>query len=236
MDTADPAAEYLRLAEHYRQMNDEELLQLSAQSDKLTASAHQALASEIRHRGLKAEAIPEDKTLSKSSFEGPKFRQESPSSEAPADDSSETDSGYEEDRKLMELCTVWSLHDALKVQSILDVAGIPFFMGPEKATGVDKVTSNFSNGVSVQIMQIGFPWAYEAMKNNYFPEDNPSEDPREDVQEIPIRCPRCRSTEVIFNRLVSAVGAPSDVSSRKFEWSCDSCGAIWQDDGMAKEG
>jgi len=48
---------------------------------------------------------------------------------------------YAEDRELFEICAVWSLRDALQVQSMLDVAGIPFFMGEEKATGVDSVTS-----------------------------------------------------------------------------------------------
>ena len=63
----------------------------------------------------------------------------------------------------MDLCTVWSVRDALKVQNILDVAGIPFFMGAEKATGVDEVTSNFAEGVVVRIMQIGIPWSRSPM-------------------------------------------------------------------------
>ncbi len=235
MDALDPAGEYLRLTAHYRQMRDEELLLLVPQSDELTPLAQQVLASEVWHRGLKV-AVPAGEIASaKSPFAGPKFRQELTSSEGPAADSADADSSYEDDRKLVELCTVWSLRDALKVQRILDVAGIPFFMGAEKATGADKVTSNFANGLSVQIMQIGFPWAYEAMKNNYLPEDNPSPEPAEDLQEISVRCPKCRSTEVIFNRLVAAAGTPNDASSRKFEWTCNSCGENWQDDGVAKE-
>jgi len=38
-------------------------------------------------------------------------------------------------------------------------------MGEEKATGVDYVTSNFPQGVSVQIMRIGWPWARQALKH-----------------------------------------------------------------------
>jgi hypothetical protein len=235
MDTLDPAAGYLRLAEHYRQLSDEELLLLIPQSDELTPSAQQALANEVRHRGLKVESKPEEKPSSQSSFHPPKFRQASSSADGPKDESPD-DTAYDDDRKLVELCTVWSLRDALKVQSILDVAGIPFFMGAEKATGVDKVTSNFSNGVSVQIMQIGWPWAMEAMWRNYFPEDDPTPREPENFEAPPIRCPRCRSTEVVFNRLVAAAGAPTDKSSRKFEWTCHSCGETWQDDGVAREG
>jgi len=47
--------------------------------------------------------------------------------------------------------------DALKVQTILDRLGIPFFMGPGKATGVAEVTSEFRRWLAVQIMQIGIP-------------------------------------------------------------------------------
>jgi hypothetical protein len=57
---------------------------------------------------------------------------------------------------------VWSAPDALKLQRLLDTAGIPFYIGPEKATGVEAVTSNFANGLSVQIMQVGVPWARQA--------------------------------------------------------------------------
>jgi hypothetical protein len=234
MDTLDPAAEYLRLTERYRQMSDEELLLLIPQADELTPSAQQALASEVRQRGLKVEANAEEKPSAPSSFQPPKFKQESPNfPDSASDDSRDTDTTYEEERELVELCTVWSLRDALKVQRILDVADIPFCMGPEKATGVDKVTSNFADGVTVQIMQVGLPWAAPLMQN-YFPEDEPTPKEAEDIQELPIRCPGCHSTEVVFNGLTSPPGSPTNTSSRKFKWTCDSCGEQWEDDGVVK--
>lgn len=104
MTTQDPAAEYLRVAEHYRQMSDEELLELAPQSGNLTHEAQQALSSEISHRGLKVETTPE-KTSAKPSFAGPKFRRES-STEAASEHYSPEPDPYEEDRKLVELCTV----------------------------------------------------------------------------------------------------------------------------------
>lgn len=251
MDTLDPAAEYLRIAEHYRQMKDEELLALVPQSDELTPFAQQALTSEIRHRGLKIEtsaekapavALPSNR--SRFDRESPKFREPSaqqsvetrhdpsPGAGAPDRDSYEEDP-YEEERELFTLCIVWSLRDALKVQWLLDRAGIPFFMGPEKATGVDKVTSNFAAG-----MQVGWPLAYQAMKDRYFPEDvPPSEKPTEpkDVKNLVVRCPQCQSTEVVFNGLGAAAGVPGDSSSRKFRWTCDACGNQWEDEGVGKE-
>ena len=60
MDTLDPAAgEFLRISERYRQMSDDELLVLIPQSSELTPFAQEALANEVRSRGLKAEVEDE---------------------------------------------------------------------------------------------------------------------------------------------------------------------------------
>src|SRR5438034_9281497 len=79
---------------------------------------------------------------------------------------------YAEDRKLVEILTVWSLSDALQLERILNTAGIPFFMGAENATSVDAVTSSFPSGVSVKVMRIGVPWANPAFEK-YEPRDVP---------------------------------------------------------------
>jgi hypothetical protein len=60
------------------------------------------------------------------------------------------DPAYDEDRKLVEIRTVRSLADAFHLQQLMDRAGIPFYMGPEKATGVDSVTSDFASGMGCQ--------------------------------------------------------------------------------------
>ncbi len=209
METLDPASEWLRLSERYRQMSDAELLLLARDTSELIEGAQQALAQEISRRGLKPEP-------------------EAPP--APPPDS--PDSPYADEREPVELCTVWSLADALQVQTLLDRAGIPFYMGAEKATGVDSVTSNFAEGVSVQIMRVGLPWARQAMQH-YEPANEPGPKPEQELREAPIRCPRCNSTEVIFERLDVTTGA-ADRSSAKFEWTCDACGHKWEDDGVVK--
>src|ERR1700721_4678718 len=56
MDPLDPAGEFLRISERYRQMSASELLTLVPQRSQLTAFAQDALASELRSRGLQAEA------------------------------------------------------------------------------------------------------------------------------------------------------------------------------------
>jgi len=210
MEGLDLAAEMLHLSEHYRQMSDGELLALSGQSSELTEIAKHCLASEISRRGLKSQ--PE---------ELPATTDPPPPSDFPDD----------EDRALVEICTVWSLSDALQLQTLLDRAGIPFFMGPEKATGVDAVTSNFADGVSVQVMRIGLPWARRSL-TNYVPVNEPAPKLEGELDELPVRCPKCHSTEVIFERLIAE---PKGSSPQQYEWACDSCGHHWKDDGIAKE-
>jgi len=213
MEGLDPAAEMLQLSERYRQMSDGELLVLSGQSSELTEIAQHCLASEISRRGL--ESRPE---------ELPATTDPPPPSDFPDD----------EDRALVEICTVWSLSDALQLQTLLDRAGIPFFMGPEKARGVDAVTSDFVNGVSVRVMRIGLPWTNQALQN-YTPANEPG--PKQEIElcELPVRCPRCHSTEVIFDRLLTDPAAATGKSPTQYEWTCDSCGHQWKDDGTAKQ-
>jgi DNA-directed RNA polymerase subunit M/transcription elongation factor TFIIS len=212
MEAVDPAAEWLRLSERYRQMSDNELLALARHNSELTTVAQQTLANEISARRLK---LPP----------------EEPPAAPPLEPPSDSSDSYAEDRELVEIRTVWSLADALQVQTLLDRAGIPFFMGPEKATGVDKVTSSFAGGVSVKIMRIGLPWAGQAMKN-YEPVNEPAPKQEVELSELPVRCPRCNSTEVVFERLISDPTGATENSSPKFEWTCDSCGHQWEDDGI----
>jgi DNA-directed RNA polymerase subunit M/transcription elongation factor TFIIS len=217
MEALDPADEWRHLSEHYRQMSDEELLILAQQRSELTDAAQQVLTHEISYRKLKL----------------PPPEVPAPPNPEPSNDSRYDDSPHDEDRELVELRTVWSLSDALQLQTLLDRAGIPFFMGPEKATVVDAVTSDFVNGVSVQVMRIGLPWTRQPMQN-YTPADAPGPKLDEELPDLPVRCPKCHSTEVVFGSLASEPTAKDNASS-KFEWTCDSCGHEWQDDGIVKE-
>ncbi len=243
MEALDPAEEWRYLSERYRQMSDEELQALARQISELTHVGQQALASEVSRRGLKLQ--PEEPA---------------PPPEPVLDpDSPYADSPYAEDCELVEICTVWSLSDALQLQSLLDGAGIPFFMGPEKATSASAVTSNFANGVSVKIMSVGVPWTHQLWQH-YTPQDDPAAKPGEELRELPVRCPKCHSEEVVFDGLIGdgqindgqvgdvqinagligdvLIGEPpaaTDNSQRKFEWTCDSCGHRWKDDGIVEE-
>jgi len=213
VQTADSASEWLRLSERYRQMSDDELLILARRASALTDAARQALASEISVRGL---------------------RQPPEQPRAAPDPQPAPDSPYAEDRELVEICVVWSLADALQLQTLLDRAGIPFFMGAGKATCVDSVTSNFAEGVSVQVMRVGLPWAWQPMLD-YEPANEPPQAQEEAGRAIPVRCPKCHSTEVIFERLILEPQTRREESTSKYEWTCDLCGHHWQDEGLVRE-
>ena len=210
-----PASESLRLAEHYRQITDGELISLSEDPSDLTEMAQDALSQEISSRRLRT--LP------------PK----PPAIPKPPPDRPEEGSPYAEERKLIPVTNVYSLRDALQVQRILDVAGIPFYMGPEKATGVDAVTSNYAEGIEVKVMQIGVPWALSALTRSYEPKDEPPEEQVEWDDTVAVRCPRCRSDEVIFQQL-SEDAAAGRAGFPRFQWTCDECGYAWEDDGIAK--
>jgi DNA-directed RNA polymerase subunit M/transcription elongation factor TFIIS len=212
MATLDSATEWRRLSELYGRMADGELLALARKQSELTDVAHDALANEMRFRKLKLEA-------------------EEPAVHAKP--SRELDPAYEEDRQLVQICTVWSLADALQVQQLLDRAGIPFVMGKEMATDASAVTSNFAEGVAVGIMQIGAPWARQALQY-YEPLNEPKEERVEELGEIPVYCPKCRSSEVVFDQLIGERPKTAKDSPQLFEWACDACGYRWKDDGVLR--
>lgn len=209
-----PASESLRLSEHYRRMTDEELIELAQNPSSLTEMAQSALAQEIYSRRL---TVP------------PPAK---PSIPPPPPDEPEPDDPYAEERTLVTIREVYSLRDAMQVSRILDVAGIPFYLGPEKAMSVDAVTSNYGAGIDVKVMRVGAPWAFDALRRNYEPKDEPPEEKVVWDETVVVRCPRCRSEDVAFERLSGDASGLGD--RRKFHWTCGSCGNTWEDDGVAK--
>ena len=213
MESFDRAGEYLRLRDQYRGLSDGELLNLARQSSELTEIAQQTLASEISYRRLQPK--PD---------EPPSSRKPEP----PPDITDPNDPKYDEDRQLVSICTVWSLADALQLQSLLDAASIPFYLGAEKATNVNAVTATFTDGVDVQIMSIGVPWARVAMKD-YTPADDRAHEKEKVLDEASVRCPKCHSSEVV---LEETDPVREGASFQWFKWTCDKCGHHWEDDGV----
>jgi len=61
MATQGPAAESLRIAEHYRQLTDDELIELAQHPSELTEMAHAALRQEISSRKLTVPPVEEQR-------------------------------------------------------------------------------------------------------------------------------------------------------------------------------
>jgi hypothetical protein len=223
MKLTDSAGEWLRLTEHYRKLGDEELLNLARDPSSLTNDAQQVLRNEMSVRRLELPpAEPPAKKRRAAAYVVP-----------------DPDSLYAEERELVEILTVWSLRDALQLQYILDVAGIPFYMGKEKATGIDQVTSNFGEGVPVAVMNVATPWIRDPLKN-YHPFDEPPEEMKErqesdDYPETWVPCPKCHSEDVILEGRNPEPKTWKEDFTSKFDWACEACGHRWEDDGVVKE-
>jgi len=209
MDTLDTSEQWRRLTELYGQMSDGELLDIAGKILELTDIARTILAQELKQRGLE---MPREETP-------PPFAKPDP------------DDPYAEDRELITLCWVWSMADAKQLADLLSGPDIPFFMGAENATRPEAVTSNFVDGVEVKIMRIALPWARVVLQH-YEPENEPdSTKTEEEFENVAVRCPKCGSEDVVFGDLTTE---PEENRS-KFDWTCDSCGQQWQDDGAVKE-
>jgi DNA-directed RNA polymerase subunit M/transcription elongation factor TFIIS len=211
MSAFGPAAESLRLGERYHALTDDELLAIAEDSSDLTDLAQQALAAELSQRRLQ---LPPKPTA-------PRPLPEATRQADAADD-------YAEDRQIVGIATVWSLRDGLQLQKLLDQAEVPFFMGREKAARAEAVTSNFRDGVAVGVMQIGLPWAQEALKH-YEPADEPATEDEQGGEDLAVHCPSCHSEDVIFEHLAEVCDSKE---GEKFAWTCASCGHHWEDDGL----
>jgi len=232
MATQGPAAESLRIAEHYRQLTDDELIELAQHPSELTEMAHAALRQEISSRKLTVPPVEEQRETNWP---------------PPHDVNDDSDDPYAEERKLVGLTTVWSRRDAEQLQGILVQAGIPFCVGPEKATSVDEARSSFSDGLEVQVMQAAFPYVQSCLRH-YEPQDEPADEKVDDDPELAVHCPKCHSTDVVFEHLEGAQGSEgeddseetdadeveteSSTAARKFDWTCAACGYQWEDEGV----
>jgi len=216
MDTLGPASESLRLAENYRQMSDDELIDLGQRPRELTDMAQGILAQEISSRKLKVPS-PEDQ-LSRDRIRAPEDAQDAESPEE------------EKNRELVNLSTVWSRRDAEQLQKLLVNAGIPVYFGPEKVASVEEVRSSFADGLDVLVMRIARDSARNALKY-YNPQDWPDEEKDTESEEFAIHCPKCHSTDVVFED-AGGVEPEDDTITQKFDWECAACGYKWEDEGV----
>jgi hypothetical protein len=222
MGEFDRVEQWRQLSEHYRSLTDDELIAIARDKSELTEVAQQALDSEIATRKL--EISPEE-------------TEPDEDEEAPVLPGPDPDSPYEGERELVEIEKVFSLRDAQQLEAFLNEDGIPFYMGPERATRTEDVKSDFSKGIPVAIMRVGLPYATRA-RRNFEPLDDPERENWDEAKEealkpVDVFCPRCRSAKVMLE------GGVPDSKARgytaQFNWRCENCGKRWQDDGVVEE-
>jgi hypothetical protein len=206
MDNLDPE-ESRRLQEHYARLSDDELEAVADEGYDLTDLAKQALQAEMLGRGLHI------------------LLRSAPTSPQPDPETNDFDPP---DVELVVVNRAWDLGEARRLKSILDDARIPSYLGPDNLESVDAFKGSFNNGVDLKVRYVNNQRALQAISQSSPPDS-------EAVTDYVPRCPKCHSTEIVFQSLESASVANSAFDST-FNWSCDACGHRWMDDGIEQEG
>jgi DNA-directed RNA polymerase subunit M/transcription elongation factor TFIIS len=203
----DPAQEWQRMQGVYSQMSEDELRNVADTGYDLTDIARQVLQAEISARKLD---IP-------LAMQAPIVVEEEPMGDARFDP---------EEFELIDVHMAWDEEEARKAKEILDNSRIPSFFGPKNLESIDEFKGSYERGVKLKV-----PEQFADMARLAFQSHWPKDDAEEEIAEADIRCPKCRSDEVV---LVSVDEAEDESVDSKFNWHCDGCGNAWQDDGVGK--
>jgi DNA-directed RNA polymerase subunit M/transcription elongation factor TFIIS len=213
MSDLDPNREWRQLSETYSAMDEGELQAVADDASELTDIARQSLQAEISRRGLpielpnakqaleRANPLPEDATVNLA------------------------------DLKLVELFRAWDLDEATQIKERLDAASVPSYLGPDLVDDVRLLHTSFDQGVGIKVRDFDEQRGLAALAHYsrkvqpYAPADDTNEDG------YAAHCPRCHSTEVVFQGLDLDPATKSAFDS-KFNWTCDVCGYQWKDDGV----
>jgi DNA-directed RNA polymerase subunit M/transcription elongation factor TFIIS len=244
MDTIDRAAEWRRLKEVYAQMSDDELTVVAGEGYQLTDVAKQALEAEISNRRLDlklASAPPEAEesgNFQRVSAEQDRHEHIYENAGDPdGDDDGEEEFVFDpEALDLVPLRRVWSVVEAQTAKDILDGAVIPSFLGDDNLEKVNDYRGSYERGVDLKVRAVDRDWASRTLNNNW-PKRLGSEEADSQLEEraeFAVKCPKCRSMEVVFQgRDGQQTG--NAAFDAKYQWSCDTCGHQWEDDGVQQQ-
>jgi len=214
MDIIDQAAEWRRLEELYRAKSDGELEAIANQAYELTQIAREVLEREIASRGLTialgeaADSEPEHELEPEAEVEVEEFD--------PAE------------LELVSAYRVWDREEARKIKAVYDEAGVASFLGPELVEDVEQYKGSFERGVEFRVRDVDSQRASAAIR--WALRDEPEPSPEED-RAVEYRCPKCQSTEIVFENLERETPDQPDFQAN-FHWSCEACGHEWTDDGV----
>jgi len=197
-----------RLQELYAQMSEDELQALAADSSDLTDVAKETLRAEISNRRLDIELT----------------------NTTPVSETVEPRGDFHpQDSDLVVLHRVWDMNEARQVKQALDAAGIPSYLGPENLDDIETFKASFDGGVDMKVWDGDHQGALAVLGQALPAEPEPDDD----TEHFP-RCPKCHSTEIVFQSLDTSADKGTAFDST-FNWSCDACGHQWKDDGIEQE-
>ena len=221
MSQIDTNRQWRELQENYAAMADEELAAIAAQAYDLTDIARQVLAAEISRRQLTIDLL-----------QAPATEQVLPvGDELPALDENQSRNGYPEgfdpeDWGLISFSHVDDIEQARKLKACFDDAGIPSYFGPGVVDDLRLLASPFKGTLEVKVREVDLGRARVVMNDCAAA---PADGGTDNTAVYSAHCPKCRSTEIVFQELDESGTAP------EFSWSCDACGHRWKDDGVESE-
>lgn len=112
--------------------------------------------------------------------------------------------------------TLWDLDRARTVHQLLEDAGIPSFWGPDNVENLDALKFSPEEGLDLMVRADDLA-RVQAGLAQIMPHEA-------EEKEYSVVCPKCHSAEIVFNEL--------DEKTSTFNWSCDTCGHVWSDDGV----
>lgn len=198
MSHINQADESHRLQQLYAQMSEDELRTVADEAYDLTEIARHVLQDEVSRRGLSIQLRS-----------------------APVDDFDPAD------LDLCQVLGVTSSSEASLAKRLLDSAGIPAYLGPDRVESIDAYKGEFEEGVAINVRTEDQVRAHYVI-DPYFPMR------LQDHYGYVLLCPRCQSPDITFQNL-DAAWVDGVRAESKFNWTCNACGHQWKDDGIAEQ-
>ena len=128
-----------------------------------------------------------------------------------------------------DLVDCYRAHDstaARLVMKFLDSSGIPSCLFAAFGENLQRMYPVHDTGGMIKVLKRDAERAHELVAL-YFPQDQGGN------EDFAVRCPRCNSSDVIFESLHPGTSDRA-ISSAKFNWTCGNCGNQWKDDGIKR--
>ena len=218
-----PAEDWQRLTEHYREISDEELQELAADFVDLTETARQVLRNEMKNRGLDEQRTAAEVPESSDRAAAPRW--DRPGNPDPGDIRSNATNGNEEDDLPKEftwkttLCDCDDREQAWQIHEVLKRAGIESW--------VEQPGSRYSFGISSPRVVVAADQLDEARTISAGPIPQEIIDQlRMDVPDFEApKCPSCGAWDPVLEGV-----DPFNT------WQCEACGKQWTESAADADG